>query len=45
MDLNSKTYFKLIELHYKEVDSRKYTKIVDALCSLIERRDHEIPKM
>jgi hypothetical protein len=37
MDLNSRSYFKLIELHYKEVDSREYTRIVDALGSLTER--------
>ena len=45
MDLDSRAYSKLIELHYKDVNSGKYTKIVGAILLLTERHDHEIPEL
>ena len=45
MNLDSKTHSKLIELHYKDIDSGEYTRIVDILYSLTKRQDHEISEM
>src|SRR6266496_918318 len=45
MDLDSRAYYKLIRLSYRDENSDEYIRIVDALGPLAERYDHEIPEM
>jgi len=45
MDLDSRTYFKLIEVSYSDVNFVEYRRIVDAIGPLTKRCDHEIPEM
>src|SRR6266542_4405163 len=45
MDLDSKTYYKLVRVSYSDVNFEEYRRIVDALGPLAGRYDHETPEM
>jgi hypothetical protein len=45
MDLDSRTYSKLIDTYNTYGGSDEYIRIVDALSPLAERRDHKTPEM
>ncbi len=45
MDLNSKTYSKLIGMSYSDINFKEYRKIVDAIGSLTKKCDYETSKM
>src|SRR6266542_489987 len=45
MDLDSRTFFKLIDANNTYRGSEEYIRILDAILPLTKRRDHEIPEM
>ena len=45
MDLDSRAYSKLVGVSYSDVNFEEYRRILEALDSLAERRDHETPEM
>ena len=45
MDLNSRTYSKLNQVSYGDVNFEKYRRIVEAIWSLTKIHDHETPEM
>ena len=45
MDLDSRAYSKLIREHNTHGGSEEYIRIVEALCLLGDRYDHETPEM
>src|SRR5207248_235473 len=45
MDLDSRTYSKLVGVSYNDVNFEVYRRIVDALGPLTGRYDHETPEM
>ena len=45
MDLDSKTYSKLIDANNTYGGSAEYIRILDAILPLTKRRDHETPEM
>ena len=45
MDLDSRTYSKLVGVNYSDVNFEVYRRIVDALGLLTGRYDYEIPEM
>ena len=45
MDLDSRAQFKLVCIGYSDVNFEEYRKILEVLCSLRERYNHETPEM
>src|SRR5262249_3933500 len=45
MDLDGRAQYKLISVGYNDVNFVEYRRILEALCSLDERYDHETPEM
>ena len=45
MDLDSRTYSKLNQVSYGDINFEKYRRIVEAIWPLTKRRDHETPEM
>src|SRR5438045_8495355 len=45
MDLDSRAQYKLVSVGYSDVNFEEYRRILEALCPLAERRDHETPEM
>ena len=45
MDLDSRAQYKLVSVSYSDVNFEKYRRILEALCPLGERYDHETPEM
>ena len=45
MDLDSSTYYKLRTVSFDNSNFEEYRKIIEALCLLGDRYDHEIPEM
>ena len=45
MDLDSRAYSKLLGVGYSDVNFEEYRRILEALCLLGERYDHETPEM
>ena len=45
MDLDSKTYSKLINVHNSDGDSEAYISILGAICLLTKRHAYETPEM
>src|SRR3990170_3160056 len=45
MDLDSRAQYKLVSVGYSDVNFEEYRRILEALCSLGERYDHETPEM
>src|SRR5438045_9600502 len=45
MDLDSRVQYKLVSVGYSDVNFEEYRRILEALCPLGERYDHETPEM
>src|SRR6266496_4475292 len=45
MDLDSRAQYKLVSVGYSNVNFEEYRRILEALCPLGERYDHETPEM
>jgi hypothetical protein len=45
MDLDSRAQYKLVSVGYSDVNFKEYRRILEALCPLGERYDHETPEM
>ena len=45
MDLDSRAQYKLVSVGYSDVNFEEYRRILEALCPLGERYDHETPEM
>src|SRR3954447_24811378 len=45
MDLDSRAQYKLVSVGYTDVNFGEYRRILEALCPLGERYDHETPEM
>ncbi len=45
MDLDNRTYYKLVRVSYSNLNFKEYRKIVDVLDPLTGRYDHETPEM
>src|SRR3989337_1751581 len=45
MDLDSSTYYKLRSVSFSNPNFKEYRRIIEALCLLGERYDHETPEM
>src|SRR6266496_4937927 len=45
MDLDSRTYYKLVRVSYSDLNFEEYRRIVDALGLLAGRYDHKTPEM
>ena len=45
MDLDSRTYSKLNQVSYGDINFEKYRRIVEAIWPLTKIRDHETPEM
>src|SRR6266498_5647553 len=45
MDLDSRAQYKLVSVGYSDVNFEEYRRILEALCPLGERYDHEMPEM
>src|SRR5256884_651370 len=45
MDLDSRTQYKLVSVGYSDENFEEYRRILEALCPLGERYDHETPEM
>jgi len=45
MDLDSRAQYKLVSVGYSDINFKEYRRILEALCPLGERYDHETPEM
>src|ERR1700722_14783 len=45
MDLDSRAQYKLVSVGYSDENFKEYRRILEALCPLGERYDHETPEM
>src|SRR3989442_15638281 len=45
MDLDSRAHYKLVSVGYNDVNFEEYRRILEVLCPLGERYDHETPEM
>ena len=45
MDLDSRAQYKLVSVGYNDVNFEEYRRILEVLCPLGERYDHETPEM
>ena len=45
MDLDSRAQYKLVSVGYSNINFKEYRRILEALCPLGERYDHETPEM
>ena len=45
MDLDSRAQYKLVSVGYSDVNFNEYRRILEALCPLGERYDHEMPEI
>src|SRR6266540_4268718 len=45
MDLDSRAQYKLVSVGYSDVNFEEYRRILEALCLLGKRYDHETPEM
>ena len=45
MDLDSRAQYKLVSVGYSDVNFEVYRRILEVLCPLGERYDHETPEM
>ena len=45
MDLDSRAQYKLVSVGYSDENFEEYRRILEALCPLGERYDHETPEM